>query len=113
MKTLIKLSLVIIFLTTTSSFGQNTEYSSIEEVKKLNVELFERIGFDDDQINYVCRIIYSVQKRSGYLAEPNYVSDSGISITQERLDKQFKSMFLRVLSEEDYKKFISVKHKLK
>tara|TARA_B100001250_G_scaffold96761_1_gene80974 strand:+ start:606 stop:752 length:147 start_codon:yes stop_codon:yes gene_type:complete len=48
-----------------------------------------------------------MQKRASYLAE------SGASPNKEKLDLQFKSLMLRALSEEDFKKFESIKHKLK
>ena len=99
--------LLVIFLVSLSNFAQSQQYSSIEEVKKLNFELFEEIGFDENQMNHVCRAIYSTQKRASYLAE------NGASSNKEKLDQQFKSLMLRVLSEEDFKKFESIKHKLK
>ena len=98
---------LVIFLISLSNFAQSQQYSSIEEVKKLNYELFEEIGFDENQMNHVCRAIYSTQKRASYLAE------NGVSPNKEKLDQQFKSLILRVLSEEDFKKFESIKHKLK
>ncbi len=101
------LLIIAITLASVSSFAQSQEYSSIEEVKKLNFELFEEIGFDENQMNHVCRAIYSMQKRASYLAE------SGASPNKEKLDLQFKSLMLRALSEEDFKKFESIKHKLK
>ena len=101
------LLIIVITLGSVSNFAQSQEYSSIEEVKKLNFELFEEIGFDENQMNHVCRAIYSMQKRASYLAE------SGASPNKEKLDLQFKSLMLRALSEEDFKKFESIKHKLK
>ena len=56
------LLIIAITLGSVSSFSQSQEYSSIEEVKKLNFELFEEIGFDENQMNHVCRAIYSTQK---------------------------------------------------
>ena len=41
------LLIIAITLASVSSFAQSQEYSSIEEVKKLNFELFEEIGFDE------------------------------------------------------------------
>ena len=101
------LLIIAISLVSLSSFAQSQQYSSIEEVKKLNFELFEEIGFDENQMNHVCRAIYSTQKRASYLAE------NEVSSNKEKLDQQFKSLMLRVLSEEDFKKFESIKHKLK
>ena len=63
------LLIIAITLASVSSFAQSQEYSSIEEVKKLNFELFEEIGFDENQMNHVCRAIYSMQKRASYLAD--------------------------------------------
>ncbi len=101
------LLIIAISLVSLSSFAQSQQYSSIEEVKKLNFELFEEIGFDENQMNHVCRAIYSMQKRATYLAE------NGVSPSKEKLDQQFKAVILRALSEEDFKKFESIKHKLK
>ena len=98
---------LVVFLVSLSNFAQSQQYSSIEEVKKLNYELFEEIGFDENQMNHVCRAIYSTQKRASYLAE------NGVSPNKEKLDQQFKSLILRVLSEEEFKKFESIRHKLK
>ena len=98
---------LVIFLISLSNFAQSQQYSSIEEVKKLNFELFEEIGFDENKMNHVCRAIYSTQKRASYLAE------NGVSPNKEKLDQQFKSLILRVLSEEEFKKFESIRHKLK
>ena len=98
---------LVVFLVSLSNFAQSQQYSSIEEVKKLNYELFEEIGFDENQMNHVCRAIYSTQKKASYLAE------NGVSPNKEKLDQEFKSLILRVLSEEEFKKFESIKHKLK
>jgi len=81
------LLIIAISLVSLSSFAQSQQYSSIEEVKKLNFELFEEIGFDENQMNHVCRAIYSTQKRASYLAE------NGASPNKEKLDYQFKSYF--------------------
>ncbi len=101
------LLIIAISLVSLSSFAQSQQYSSIEEVKKLNFQLFEEIGFDENKMNHVCRAIYSMQKRATYLAE------NGVSPSKEKLDQQFKAVILRALSEEDFKKFESIKHKLK
>jgi len=98
---------LVVFLISLSNFAQSQQYSSIEEVKKLNYELFEEIGFDENQMNHVCRAIYSTQKRASYLAE------NGVSPNKEKLDQEFKSLMLRALSEEAFKKFESIRHKLK
>ena len=100
--------LIIAFtLGSVSNFAQSQEYSSIEEVKKLNFELFEEIGLDENKMNHVCRAIYSTQKKASYLAE------NGVSPNKEKLDLEFKSLLLRGLSEEEFKRFESIKHKIK
>ena len=103
-----KLFLILAFLPLSfAGFGQSQEYSSIEEVKKLNFELFQEIGLDENKMNHVCRVIYSTQKRSAYMKKYN---DPGI---KKDLDSQYKLMMLRVLSEEEYKRLESIKHKIK
>ena len=99
--------MLAISLASISGFAQSQEYSSIEEVKKLNFELFEEIGLDENKMNHVCRAIYSTQKKASYLAE------NGASPNKEKLDLEFKSLLLRGLSEEEFKKFESIKHKIK
>ena len=99
--------MLAISLASISGFAQSQEYSSIEEVKKLNFELFEEIGLDENKMNHVCRAIYSAQKKASYLAE------NGVSPNKEKLDLEFKSLLLRGLSEEEFKKFESIKHKIK
>ena len=43
------LFLIFAFLTASfAGFAQSQEYTSIEEVKKLNFELFEEIGLDEN-----------------------------------------------------------------
>ena len=98
--------IILLFTIFASSIAQE-KYSSVEEVKKLNYELFEEIGFDENKIDHVCRAIYSLQIRTSYLIQ------SGVSPNKEKLDQQFKSFMLRVLSEEDFKKFESIRNKLK
>tara|TARA_B100000029_G_scaffold500482_1_gene572298 strand:- start:437 stop:781 length:345 start_codon:yes stop_codon:yes gene_type:complete len=103
-----KLFLLLAFLPISLvSIGQSQEYSSLEEVKKLNFELFEEIGLDENKMNHVCRAIYSTQKKASYLAE------NGVFPNKEKLDLEFKSLLLRGLSEEEFKKFESIKHKIK
>ena len=102
------LFLIFAFLTASfAGFTQSQEYTSIEEVKKLNFELFEEIGLDENKMNHVCRAIYSTQKKASYLAE------NGVSPNKEKLDLEFKSLLLRGLSEEEFKRFESIKHKIK
>ena len=99
--------MLAISLASVSGFAQSQEYSSIEEVKKLNFELFEEIGLDENKMNHVCRAIYSSQKKASYLAE------NGVSPNKEKLDLEFKSLLRRGLSEEEFKRFESIKHKIK
>ena len=55
------ITLVCIFKINSSNL---TEYNSIAEVKTLNYQLFEDIGFDEEKINFVSRVIYSIYKKA-------------------------------------------------
>ena len=84
------------------------DYKSIEEVKTLNYELFEEIGFDENKINYVSRVIYSAYKKA------NHMASNGVSPQKAlTLDKEAEEMLLRVLTQAELKSFNSIKHKLK
>tara|TARA_B100001093_G_scaffold241779_1_gene231492 strand:+ start:359 stop:682 length:324 start_codon:yes stop_codon:yes gene_type:complete len=102
------LSLLLFLLISNTVFTSN-KYKSIEEVKSLNFELFEEIGLDDNKINYVSRVIYSSYKKA------QHISDNG-GTPQEAsklINSETKAMFLRVLSESEFKRLDSIKHKLK
>ena len=100
------LSFVLLFFISNFSFG-SIDYKSIEEVKSLNYELFEEIGLDENKINYVSRVIYSSFKKANYLAS------NGAFNQKSFLDKEVEEMLLKVLSQDELKKFNSIKHKIK
>ena len=101
------LSLFLFLFFVCSTYSVN-DYKSIEEVKTLNYELFEEIGFDENKINYVSRVIYSTYKKA------NYMASNGISPQKAlTLDKEAEEMLLRVLTPAELKSFNSIKHKLK
>ena len=43
----------------------------------------------------------------------SYLAKNGVSPNKEKLDLEFKSLLLRGLSEEEFKRFESIKHKIK
>ena len=100
------LSFVLLFFISNFSFG-SIDYKSIEEVKSLNYELFEEIGLDENKINYVSRVIYSSFKKANYLAS------NGAFNQKSLLDKEVEEMLSKVLSQDELKKFNSIKHKIK
>ena len=57
----------LIFSFISLNINSQTQYSSIDDVKRLNYELLEEIGFDDSQINIVSRLIYSLNKKATYI----------------------------------------------
>ena len=100
-------SLILLIFISSFSYGLN-DYKSIEEVKSLNYELFEEIGLDENEINYVSRVIYSTYKKAQYMASNGASPQKAVS-----LDKEADEMLLKVLSQAELKKFNSIKHKLK
>ena len=87
----------------------NSEYSSIEEVKELNYQLFTDIGFDENKINFISRVIYANYKRAKTMAE-NGVSPQG---SDQLLDELAKERLTRLLTKEEYLIFNKIKHKIK
>ena len=87
----------------------NSEYSSIEEVKELNYQLFTDVGFDENKINFISRVIYANYKRAAIIAE-NEVSNQG---TQIILDKRAEERLTRLLTKNEYLTFTKIKHKIK
>ena len=69
--------------------------------------MFEEIGLDENKINYVSRVIYSSFKKANYLASNEAVNQKSL------LDKEVEEMLLKVLSQDEIKKFNSIKHKIK
>ena len=72
-------------------------------------DLFEEIGFDKNKIKSVCRVIYSMQKKTQHMAS-NGASPVGAS---EALNEEAKYLLLKVLTQEEYKRFKAVQHKIK
>ena len=87
----------------------NSEYSSIEEVKELNYELFTDVGFDENKINFISRVIYANYKRATTMAE-NGVSHQGVNFM---LDEKAEERLTRILTKDEYVTFTKIKHKIK
>ena len=101
------LSFTFLIFASYFSFSSN-DYKSIEEVKSLNYELFEEIGLDENKINYVSRVIYSIYKKAQQITSYGASTQKGFS-----LDKEAEVMLLRVLTQSELKALDAVKHKLK
>ena len=87
----------------------NSGYSSIEEVKELNYELFTDVGFDENKINFISRVIYANYKRAKTMAE-NGVSPQGANLM---LDEKAEERLTRLLTKDEYLTFTKIKHKIK
>ncbi|MGY8919952.1 MAG: hypothetical protein ACKVJ4_06250 [Flavobacteriales bacterium] len=98
---------LLFFLSISLNINAQSQNSSIDDVKRLNYDLLQEIGFDDSKITLVSRLIYSNAKKA------TYISEKGVFPNKEVLDNEFKTMFLRFLSEEDFTKFKTIKHKIK
>ena len=105
MKKTIHIFLFLFFVSL--SINAQSQHSSIDDVKILNYELLEEIGFDDSQITLVSRLLYSNMKKA------SYVSKKGVFPNKEKLDNEFKTSFLKFFSEKDFIKFKTIQHKLK
>ena len=106
-----RLILAILIFSSLNLFSQeiSQNYQSIDHVKALNFDLFEEIGFDKNKIKSVCRVIYSMQKKTQHMAS-NGASPVGAT---EALNEEAKYLLQKVLSETEYKKFKSIQHKIK
>ena len=104
-----KKSIFTFLLTLIISLNVNAQsnYSSIDDVKRVNYDLFQEIGFDESKMTIVSRLIYSTTKKSAHVAK------KGAFPSQEILDKEFYEMFLKLLSTEDLENFKKIKHKIK
>ena len=87
----------------------NSEYSSIEEVKELNYQLFTDVGFDENKINFISRVIYANYKRATTMAE-NGVSNQGVKLI---LDEKAEERLTRLLTKDEFLTFTKIKHKIK
>lgn len=97
----------LIFFLVTLNINAQSQYTSIDDVKRLNYDLLEEIGFDDNKITLVSRLIYSTAKKASYVAK------KGAFPQKDILDNEFKTMFLKFLSEKDLAKFKTIQHKIK
>ena len=87
----------------------NSEYSSIEEVKELNYQLFTDVGFDENKIKFISRVIYANYKRATTMAE-NGVSNQGAKLI---LDEKAEERLTRLLTKDEFLTFTKIKHKIK
>tara|TARA_B100001057_G_scaffold487531_1_gene570407 strand:+ start:689 stop:1078 length:390 start_codon:yes stop_codon:yes gene_type:complete len=113
-KFLMKTYLLPIFLSLFISINTNAsltnyEYSSIEEVKELNYQLFTDVGFDENKINFISRVIYANYKRAKTMAE-NGVSPQS---ADQLLDEIAKERLTRLLTKDEFLTFTKIKHKIK
>lgn len=106
-----RIILAILIFSSINLFSQeiSENYKSIDHVKALNYDLFEEIGFDKNKIKHVCRVIYSMQKKTQHMTSKG-ASPIG---AKEALDQEAKYQLQKVLSETEYKKFKSIQHKIK
>ena len=104
-----KRSIFTILLTLVFSLNVNSQsnYSSIDDVKRINYDLFQEIGFDESKMTIVSRLIYSTTKKAAHVAK------KGSFPSEDILDEQFYEMFLKLLSAEDLENFKKIKHKIK
>ena len=87
----------------------NSGYSSIEEVKELNYELFTDVGFDENKINFISRVIYANYKRATTMAENEVFPHSAGPM----LDEKAEERLTRLLTKDEYLTFNKIKHKIK
>ena len=87
----------------------NSAYSSIEEVKELNYELFTDVGFDENKINLISRVIYANYKRATTKAQ-NGVSPHSADLV---LDERSEERLSRLLTKDEFLTFTKIKHKIK
>ena len=87
----------------------NSEYNSIEEVKELNYQLFTDVGFDENKINFISRVIYANYKRAKTMAENGVNTQSA----DQLLDEIAKERLTRLLTKDEFLTFTKIKHKIK
>ena len=98
---------LLFFLSISLNINAQSQNSSIEDVKRLNYDLLQEIGFDDSQITLVSRLLYSTAKKA------TYVSEKGVFPNKEILDNEFKTSFLKFFTEKDFTKYKTIQHKIK
>ena len=110
MKTyLLSIFLSLFISINTNASLTNSEYNSIEEVKELNYQLFTDVGFDENKINFISRVIYANYKRAKTMAE-NGVSPQS---ADQLLDEIAKERLTRLLTKDEFLTFTKIKHKIK
>ena len=97
----------LIFFLVSLNINAQSQYSSIDDVKRLNYDLLEEIGFDDTKITLVSRLIYSTVKKASHVAK------KGAFPQKDILDNEFNTMFLTLLSVKDLAKFKTIQQKIK
>ena len=80
-----------------------------EEVNELNYELLTDVGFDENKINFISRVIYANYKRATTMAG-NGVSHQGANLM---LDEKAEERLTRLLTKDEYMTFNKIKHKIK
>lgn len=98
---------VLFFLSISLNINAQSQNSSIDDVKRLNYDLLQEIGFDDSQITLVSRLLYSTAKKA------TYVSEKGVFPNKEILDNEFKTSFLKFFTEKDFANYKTIQHKIK
>ena len=98
---------LLFFLSISLNINAQSQNSSIDDVKRLNYDLLQEIGFDDSQINLVSRLLYSTAKKA------TYVSEKGVFPNKEILDNEFKTSFLKFFTEKDFTMYKTIQHKIK
>ena len=98
---------LLFFLSISLNINAQSQNSSIDDVKRLNYDLLQEIGFDDSQINLVSRLLYSTAKKA------TYVSEKGVFPNKEILDNEFKTSFLKFFTEKDFANYKTIQHKIK
>lgn len=98
---------LLFFLSISLNINAQSQNSSIDDVKRLNYDLLQEIGFDDSQITLVSRLLYSTAKKA------TYVSEKGVFPNKEILDNEFKTSFLKFFTEKDFANYKTIQHKIK
>ena len=98
---------LLFFLSISLNINAQSQNSSIDDVKRLNYDLLQEIGFDDSQITLVSRLLYSTAKKA------TYVSEKGVFPNKEILDNEFKTSFLKFFTEKDFTMYKTIQHKIK
>ncbi len=87
----------------------NSEYNSVEDVKELNYELFTDVGFDENKINFISRVIYANYKRATTITENGF----SLQLSDLMLDEKAVERLTRLLTKDEFLTFTKIKHKIK